>query len=84
MDYTCKADTTIRGTADVKLSNGKTDDTGYSQERCEQECDANAACKSFVYVRSQTYCEMWAKITGTSEATGMQLCVKTTGEHASG
>ena len=48
-EYTCQTDTTISGTADVKLSSGKTDDTGYSKEQCEQECDANTACKSFVY-----------------------------------
>ena len=37
------------GTADVKLSNGKTYDTRLSKAQCEQECDTNAACKSFVY-----------------------------------
>ena len=83
--YTCKAGTTIDGTADVKLSNGKTDDTGYSKNKCEQECAANAACKSLVYgshIGSSTYCELWSKTTGTSKRDGSQHCVKKTGEHA--
>ena len=82
IEYTCTPDTTIRGVADVKLSNGKTDDTGYSKNECEQECAANAGCKSFVYKESTTYCEMWSKTTGTSK-TGSQHCVKKTGEHFS-
>ena len=84
--YTCTLDTTIFGTADVKLASGKTDDTGYSQARCEQECAANSACKSFVYVESQAYCELWSKATGTSTAQepGVKHCVKETGGHASG
>ena len=81
IEYTCKSDTTIYGTADVKLSNGKTDDTGYSKNECEQECAANAVCKSFVYNERQTYCEMWSKTTGTSKQDGSEQCVET-GEHA--
>jgi len=85
--YTCTPDTIIRGTADVKLSNGKTDDTGYSQEQCQQECDASAnyACKSIVYGAREGahggagYCEMWSKAAGTSGKTGYRHCVQQTG-----
>ena len=83
-DYVCQADTVITGTADVKLSNGKTDDTGYSQEKCQQECDANDACKSYVYVKSHNgHCEMWSRTTGASKTdTGGVHCTKqTTGNH---
>ena len=71
------------GVADVKLSNGKSQSTGYSKNECEQECAANAACESFVYTTSETYCEMWSKTTGAESYTGTQHCVKKPGEHAS-
>ena len=78
--YTCKSGTTIFGKADIELSNGKPAGTGYSKEECEQECAANAACKSFVYVASKTHCEMWSKTTGTSKRTfDVEHCIKKTG-----
>lgn len=50
--YSCKSDTTIFGTADVRLSNGLTDDTGYSWAQCDKECTDKSACQSFVYLPS--------------------------------
>ena len=83
---TCKPDTSILGTADIKLSNGETDGTGYSLNECEYECASNRYCESFVYstVRfASGYCELWSKTTGTSKVDGTMHCVKNTGEHAS-
>lgn len=48
-DYVCNYDTSVSGTADILLSNGKTDDTGYSSKSCDVECSSNSACKSFVF-----------------------------------
>lgn len=48
-DYVCNYDTSVGGTADILLSNGKTDDTGYSSKSCDVECSSNSACKSFVF-----------------------------------
>ena len=84
--YTCYPATTIFGEADVKLSNGKTFDTGHTQNECKRECAANAACKSFVFdahSENETRCEMWSKTTGTSRQDGTQHCVKNIGEHTS-
>lgn len=47
--YTCTLETTISGTADVRLSNGKTEDIGYSSSKCESECTSKSACKSFIW-----------------------------------
>ena len=80
-EYTCNPDTTILGTADVKLSNGKTEDRGYSISKCEHECSANAACKGFVLRGLDGSCKMWSRTTGTSKVGGMRHCVKP-GEHA--
>ena len=48
--YTCTTDTSIKGTADVRLSNGKTDDLGYSSRKCASECTSKPSCKSFVWM----------------------------------
>lgn len=53
--YTCTLDTSISGTADVRLSNGKTEDTGYSSSKCESECTSKGACSSFVWKQSDGY-----------------------------
>ena len=74
--YTCQTDTTIYGTADVLLSNGKTEDTGYSQAQCEAECASKDACASFVYIAEATYCELWSKTTGTTIQSGYIFCTK--------
>ena len=74
--YSCIADTTILGTADVLLSNGKTYDTGYSHGACEAECASKSACASFVYVPATTYCELWSKTTGSSSQSETAFCAK--------
>ena len=53
--FTCKVDTSISGTADVKLSNGKTEDTGFSASKCDSECTSKSACQSFVWKESDGY-----------------------------
>lgn len=53
--FTCKADTSISGTADVRLSNGKTEDTGFSASKCDSECTSKSACQSFVWKESDGY-----------------------------
>ena len=58
-EYTCKYDATIRGTADVRLSNGKTEDTGYSSSQCDSECASKSSCKSFVFVPRTGYVIMF-------------------------
>eukprot|EP00729_Bicosta_minor_P011574 gene11574-21033_t len=42
--YTCTTQTSISGTADVRLSNGRTEDTGYSSSKCESECTSKSGC----------------------------------------
>ena len=77
--YNCHADTSIEGIADVLLSNGKTNDTGYTKSQCEAECASKATCASFVYGShggSTTYCELWSKTTGTSVNSGTAFCTK--------
>ena len=73
-------DKTLIGEPDVRLSNGKTEDTGYSKAHCAQECDANTACKSFVYADfyfSVGFCELWDKAPDTETAfSGAQHCTK--------
>lgn len=53
--FTCKVDTSISGTADVRLSNGKTEDTGFSASKCDSECTSKSACQSFVWKESDGY-----------------------------
>lgn len=73
--FDCSPDTTIWGTADVKLSNGKTDDTGFSSSECEYECSSKSGCKSYVFKSSNGYCELWSKTSPTSTWSGANHCV---------
>ena len=59
--YTLSAGRSISGTADVRLSNGKTQDTGFSVSKCRNECTSKRACRSFVFKRPTGYCELWAR-----------------------
>ena len=82
--YVCSQKSTISGTADILLANGKDHDEGYTQQKCKKECTDKPACRSFVFDASSGYCEMWSK-TGPLNRPGRygydyEVCAKP--EHA--
>ena len=68
----CPLDTTILGAADIVLSSGKRNDTGYSQTQCEAECASNPACASFAYTAHKQECSLQPGTSGNISRTGSQ------------
>ena len=74
--YSCEADTSILGTADVPLSNGQLSDTGYTKLECQEECSSAEKCASYAFYTSDGYCELWSTNTGATEDIGGTFCTK--------
>ena len=66
--------------ADVQLSNGKSDGSGYALAECQAECSTQAKCKSFLWTPSDGNCELWSKSGPTAKSKdGSSLYVKRKG-----
>ena len=74
--YECTNNRTITGFADVLLSSGRYYDLDYDRYGCEQECNAQPACASFVWRADDGYCELWSRSTGYSSRSGRMHCAK--------
>ena len=73
--YSCQNGRTILGTANVRLSNGKTEDRGYSKSDCADECSTKPACASYVWIPSQSnYCELWNRGSSSADDSGTKFC----------
>ena len=72
----CRSGSSIAGTADLKLSSGKTSQKGLTLLQCENECSSNKKCKSIVVRSKDGYCELWSRTDGRKESSyGYSHCV---------
>ena len=53
--FACSSGQGIVGTADVRLANSKTEDTGMTLDQCKSECASKSSCASFVFGSSIGY-----------------------------
>ena len=83
--YRCTPNATIAVLANVRLSDGKVDSTGYTKRLCQTECDWNRACASFGFEDSVGFCQLWSTDGPPTPSTlGASLCITETGRAGGG
>jgi hypothetical protein len=74
--YTCTTGAAIPGDSDVPLFNGEYTGIGLTEAECAAECDASAACASYVFAAWGGSCKLWARSCGAGELQGSSHCTK--------